>query len=151
LEEGFRRLWQQLEPALHAHHETNAENGFDIPERLFQVAKAFLTFANTDSKFFYFMLSLMYSARSNEPYLTVKPHLYKLYKEITDFFERYGEQLGNMNGRQEIFAMGYLGFLIQYAFTFSEKHYKESRSLQDHVTDEQIRALVQQFMYGIVN
>lgn len=143
LEDGFSRLWEQVNPAIYSEEQ-------DIRNKLFYVAKAFMTFATTQSKFFFFMMSLMYSARGNEPYLAVKPHLHNLYRAIIDLFERAGGQLGNMNGRQEAFAMGFLGFLNQFAFTFSEKHYEEEHILLEQVTDEEIRALIQQFMYGIV-
>lgn len=138
LADGFDKLFRQLNPAMHS-----GDN--DIRNTLFNVAKTFLNFAMTERSFFFFMLSLMYSARGNEPYLAVKPHLYKLYRSITELFSNAGGQLGNMNGRQETFAMGFLGFLNQYAFTFSEKHHEE-----DHVADEEVHALIQQFMYGIV-
>lgn len=145
LEDGFSRLRKQIDPVMRDTYQR------DIRDVLFDLAKAFLSFATSDSKFFFFMLSLMYSARQNEAYEVVKPHLHKLYRSVIELFEKEEYQLGNMNGRQEQFAMGFLGFLNQYAFTFSEKHYEEEYVLKEHVSDEAIRALVQQFMYGIVS
>ncbi len=144
LEDGFKRLNSRIYPAMECCDS-------DVREVLFQVTRAFMHFAVEDNKFFSFMLSLMYSAKENEPYQAVRPHLHSLYRSIIELFERNSQQLGNMNGRQEQFAMGFLGFLNQYAFTFMVKHDGQEDTLAEHVTDDEMRGLVQQFMYGIVN
>ncbi|MCR4715720.1 MAG: TetR/AcrR family transcriptional regulator [Lachnospiraceae bacterium] len=144
LEDGFSKLDQMIGSYID-------EDSNDVREQLFKVAKAFLTFAVEESRFFSFMLSLMYSAKGGEPYKAVKPHLHKLYQAIIDMFERSSSQLGNMNGRQEQFAMGYLGFLNQYVFTFSERNFFRDNDLREHINDDDVRSLIQQFMYGIVS
>lgn len=154
LKDGFEDLLNRLNEAVVISNHENGEGDYDVPLILYNVAKTVMTFANQNSKFFFFMLSLMYSARGNEPYKAVRPHLLALYQMITELFERLGDKLGNMNGRQETFAMGFLGLLNQYAFIFSEKHgwdddSKDTKKMQ--VSDEEIHAIVKQFMYGIVN
>lgn len=145
LENGFYNFNQYIEPALQ-------ESDADVRTVLFDVTKAFLSFVTTNYTFFSFMISLMYSPRENEAYLTVKPYLHKLYRSIINLFEREKQWLGNMNGRQEQFAMGFLGFLNQFAFTFLEKQYQKGEAeVRASVTDEEVGAVVQQFMYGIVS
>lgn len=144
LDEGFRLLNENLEPAFYSDRE-------DVRNCLFEVAKVYISYAVTDNKFYFFMLSLMYSAKGNEPYQAIRPHLLALYRSFIEMFERVGDQLGNMNGRQEQFAMGFIGFLNQFAFSYSEKQYIQDQTIIEPVSDEQIRAVVQQFMYGIVN
>ncbi len=144
LDTGFGRLMDKVSGPMNS-------SDSDVRERLFNVAKAFLTFAVDDGIFFSFMLSLMYSPRSSDSYKAVKPHLLNLYQNVIDMFMRASDQLGNMNGRQEQFAMGFLGLLNQYAYTYSEKTLVTDEELKNHVTDGDIRALIQQYMYGIVN
>jgi AcrR family transcriptional regulator len=144
LDTGFGRLMDKVSGPMNS-------SDSDVRERLFNVAKAFLTFAVDDGIFFSFMLSLMYSPRSSDSYKAVKPHLLNLYQNVIDMFMRASDQLGNMNGRQEQFAMGFLGLLNQYAYTYSEKTPVMDEELKNHVTDGDIRALIQQYMYGIVN
>ena len=144
LDDGFGDLYDAVNEHINVEYH-------DIREQLFRVAKAFLTFAANESLFYSFMLSLMYSAKGGEPYKAVKPHLHELYQQAIDMFERSVDQLGNMNGRQEQFAMGYLGFLNQYFFNFSERSFFENDDLKEHINDDDVRALIQQFMYGIVS
>lgn len=154
LKDGFEDLFTRLNQAIEESAHEHCEGDYDVPLILYNVAKTFMIYANQNTKFFFFMLSLMYSARGNEPYKAVRPHLLSLYQMITDLFERLGDKLGNMNGRQEAFAMGFLGLLNQYAFTFSEKHGWDNdtnKAKKKQVSDEEIHAIVKQFMYGIVN
>ena len=144
LDVGFERLMGSVSDSMNI-------SVNDVREQLFNVAKAFLTFAVDDGVFFSFMLSLMYSPKSSDSYKAVKPHLLNLYQEIIDMFMRASDKLGNMDERQEQFAMGFLGLLNQYAYTYSEKRLVINEELKNHVTDEDIRALIQQYMYGIVS
>lgn len=140
LKYGFDKLMDSLNPAIE-------EGKRDIQNSLYLVARAFLDYASENSKFFFFMLSLMYSARGGEPYQAVKPYLHALYMNIIALFDEAAHQLGNMNGRQEQFAIVFIGMLNQAAFSFSEKNDMDSG---DHrLTDKQIHGLVNQFMYGI--
>ena len=43
------------------------------------------------------------------------------------------------------------GFLNQYFFNFSERSFFENDDLKEHINDDDVRALIQQFMYGIVS
>ncbi len=144
LDKGFDRLMDKVSTPMNS-------SDSDVREQLFNVAKAFLTFAVDDGIFFGFMLSLMYSPKSSDSYKAVKPHLLNLYQSVIDMFMRASDMLGNMNGRQEQFAMGFLGLLNQYAYTYSERTLVIDEELKNHVTDGDIRALIQQYMYGIVN
>ena len=53
-------------------------------------------------------------------------------------------ELGNMNGRQEQFAIGFIGLINHYILLACDR---EGRPQQ--ISEEKKRALVKQFMYGI--
>lgn len=146
LEEGFTALKKLLETAVYS-----SEN--DVRNQLYKVSKTYMLYAVDNMKFSYFMLSLMYAARESEPYKAVRPYITDLYKMFIDMFANAGDSLGNMNGRQEQFAVGLVGLLNLHIYSISEKsYYKSGRELTaEDVTDKQVQALVQQFMYGIMS
>ena len=52
-------------------------------------------------------------------------------------------ELGNMRGRQKQFAIGFIGIINHWILLVSEKQEKEL------ITEEKMKELVNQFMYGI--
>jgi hypothetical protein len=90
------------------------------------------------------MMALFYSAKENEAYQAVRPIVSELFGIVVHFFEEATPQLGNIRGRQEQFALGFLGTMNQYIL-----HMCEVTEEGSEVTEEQKRSLVDQFMYGI--
>lgn len=117
----------------------------DIREELYRMAGMLRDFFEKDRKFYMLMMALFYSARENEAYQVVKPFLTKYYGVIVKIFENASSQLGNMNGRQRQFAIGYIGTINQYLLM----HYEIDPGQEQFITDEQIISVVNQFMYGI--
>jgi hypothetical protein len=68
-----------------------------------------------------------------------------LYKIIVSIFENASNELGNMNGRQQKFAMGFIGTINYYILFLSET----SQNDEINITNDQIFTLVHQFMHGI--
>ncbi len=89
------------------------------------------------------MLGQMYSPPENEAHKVAAPFIRKQYEMITDTFQRAEGYLGNMNGRQEQFAIGFLGTIHFYMMVYNEK------SMENMLRDENIRAVVHQFLHGI--
>lgn len=59
-------------------------------------------------------MAMFYSAKENEAYRAVKPLVKKFYSQIVHFFDAAEHELGNMNGRQEQFAIGFIGLINHY-------------------------------------
>ena len=118
----------------------------DFPETLFLVAKAFFHFVSENRKVYSFMLALFYTGQENEGHKAVEPLISRYYRKITGLFEAAAPKLGNMNGRQKQFALGFQG-LLDMTFLRVRSQTPEHEAI---VLDEmQIRGIVKQFMYGI--
>ena len=116
----------------------------DIGVTLYNIASAFLDYAMNNYKVYSLLMAMFYSAQENEAYKAVKPLIAKFYAVIVHVFERASYELGNMNGRQEQFAIGFIGLINHYILLM----YGKEGELKP-VSEEKKRALVKQFMYGI--
>lgn len=117
-----------------------------LPEVLYQVARVFFDFAAAHEKFYLFMLSLFYSGRENEAFQAVSPFIESYYKIIVGIFENASSQLGNMRGRQRLFAVGFTGILNHHIMTVS---YGLSEEEKFEISNETTYEIVRQFLYGI--
>lgn len=117
----------------------------DIQGKLFHLAKVYIDFGVREEKFYFFMLSLMYSPRENEAHLAIMPLMRRQYYLVTRIFEQAAENLGNMNGRQEQFATGFLGML----HCFMMVHSQNGNNMQEIRNDSTAYAIVHQFLHGI--
>ena len=116
-----------------------------IEETLYQVAHRYCMFFESDREFYMLFMALFYSARENEAYQAVKPYVAEFYDMIVDVFGRAADQLGNMNGRQRQFAIGFIGTINHYLIL----RFEEGEENGGKIQEEEIDAVVRQFMYGI--
>lgn len=114
-------------------------------DTLYALACTFVEIAKEDREFYFLLLSLNYSARENEAFKAVAPYMKQMFKATTDFFVRAGDQIGNMNGRQEQFAIGFQGIINHYILVMDERGASPEELSDPHAIWE----LVRQFMYGI--
>ncbi|MDO5426144.1 MAG: TetR/AcrR family transcriptional regulator [Eubacteriales bacterium] len=119
----------------------------DVSDLLYRVASAFMDYSVNNHKMYKLMIALFYSARENEAYQAVSPIIKDLYRHFVHIFEQAENRLGNMNGRQEQFALGFLGVINHYLLFADEVRKKEDGSIE--ISDAVKRSLVHQFMYGI--
>jgi AcrR family transcriptional regulator len=117
----------------------------DLPITLYKAAVAYSEYAVKHKKFYFFMLALSYYAKENEAHKAIEPYMSDLYKIIVSIFENASNELGNMNGRQQKFAMGFIGTINYYILFLSET----SQNDEINITNDQIFTLVHQFMHGI--
>lgn len=117
----------------------------DIRNALYQLAAEFFNFFEKDREFYMLMMALFYSARDNEAYQTVKPYVTMFFDYTVKLFEAFSDELGNMNGRQRQFSVGFMGTINHYLLLQCEMDPKH----QMKISDQQIVSLVNQFMYGI--
>lgn len=137
LEMKFTELQKQVKASV------KTESG--IQEILFRLASAFCDFFEQDREFYMLMMALVYSARENEAYQAIKPLMAEFYETVVNVFEQTAEQLGNMNGRQRQFAIGFIGTVNHYLLLQDETDPEHKAK----ISEQQIASLVQQFMYGI--
>lgn len=116
-----------------------------IEEALFWLADIFCGFFEQDRHFYMLMMALFYSARGNEAYQTIQPYMVEFYDMVVQVFDRAADQLGNMYGRQQQFAISFVGTISSYFLL----HYERDPDERERVDRQQITALVKQFMYGI--
>lgn len=121
----------------------NLDECKDLRQRLTRVAGAYLDYAGTNRKSYLLIMAMFYSAKENEAYQSVKPIVRDFYQRMVGLFEDAWEQLGNMRGRQEQFALGFTGLLDHYILLESQK--SEIQKIPEEVKE----GLIQQFLYGI--
>ncbi|MDD7739318.1 MAG: TetR/AcrR family transcriptional regulator [Fusicatenibacter sp.] len=138
LEEHFEVMEKELRAAI-------ALEG-KIPEKLYRVARSFFNGAAEDPHFYLLMMALFYSGRKSEGFLTVYPMIGRFYRLCVEIFDQASDELGNMNGRQEQFAVGFSGILLHYLM-MAAKDMDDLSGLV--ITDEEVYRIVHQFMYGI--
>ena len=88
------------------------QNG--IEESLTAFAGTLIDFANQNHQAYMLLMAFSYSAKENEVYEAVRPYITQLYNLTVQLFEQASGQLGNMNGRQNQFAIGFLGLINHY-------------------------------------
>ena len=116
----------------------------DIGVTLYNIASAFLDYAMKNYKVYSLLMDMFYSAQENEAYKAVRPLIVEFYEFIVKVFERASHELGNMNGRQEQFAIGFIGLINHYILLTCDREGELKP-----VSEKKKRALVKQFMYGI--
>ena len=102
--------------------------------------------ANENRKAYMLFMAFSYSARENEVYTAVRPYITQLYNLTVQLFEQASGQLGNMNGRQKQFAIGFLGLMNHYILFLG---YQDGGEDNITVSEEQKGSLIHQFMHGI--
>ena len=115
----------------------------DVPKTLQNTCKEYLTMAVNNKKVYFFILSMMYSARGNDTYKAVRPYMIRTHEIMVQIFEKASYSLGNMYGRQQQFASGFEGIINFYLMSYFEK--QEPWIDIDKVSE----SLVKQFMHGI--
>lgn len=118
----------------------------EFAQKLYEIARCFFDFGFQNRKCYFLMLALLYSGRESEGFQVVYPLIQRYYQKIVNFFDGSSDQLGNMNGRQRQFAIGFIGILDHHLMLMNQNLLEEQIV---PVSDEQTYAIVHQFMYGI--
>ncbi len=132
---GFAEMLSQA-----AHYRVSVE------QSLYRFATVLLDCADANYRAYLLMMSLAYSARENEAYQAVRPYINKIHSLAVQLFDEAAPVLGNMNGRQEQFALGFLGLFNHYILFRGNQKTPGSRV---KVSEETKRSLIHQFMHGI--
>lgn len=117
----------------------------DLPVTLYRTAKTYFELVAGNKEFYKLVMSMMYSGEESESYKAsagIRKHQYQLF---TRLFEQAGDIIGNMNGRQEQYAVTFIGFLNHYLLYWFSREDGHGSS----ISDEQAFAVVHQFLHGI--
>ena len=93
-----------------------------------------------------FMLSQFYAGRETEGFRAVYPLIRKYYQLVVQIFADASQELGNMGGRQEQFAISFIG-ILDSRMMLAFRDLSEEKSVT--ISDEQTYEIVRQFLYGI--
>lgn len=117
--------------------------GEKIREKLHRTARLYYSYFHRERRFYLLLISLSLSAPESEGHRAVQPYTDDLYESAVELFRSSSEELGNMNGREEQFALSYIGIINQYLMRCTGQNMRR---------DDEIRrldSLVDQYMYGI--
>lgn len=117
----------------------------DLPLTLYRTAKIYFGLVAENKEFYKLVMSMMYSGEESDSYKAsegIRKHQHHLF---TRLFEKAGDMIGNMNGRQEQYAITFIGFLNTYLLYWFSRDGRNG----DTVSDEQAFAVVHQFLHGI--
>ena len=117
----------------------------DLIATLTRIAKLYLRVASHQKELFFFMNTLSYSSRESEMYQAVCPYIKNQFAAVHSVFDKASYQLGNMSGRQEQFAVSFIGILTQYSLYY----YETDKNVEELYNDHTAYLLVHQFMHGI--
>lgn len=116
---------------------------------LMNVATAYINYVTKDDKKrkeFYMFLSMEYSPKESESHKAIEKYEKEIFMIFLNLFIGNAAALGNMNGRQEHFAMGFMGILNYYLLVCLDRSKEDSTYT---VEQGEIYSLVHQFMHGI--
>jgi AcrR family transcriptional regulator len=117
-----------------------------ITEVLYEVAQVYFDFACTNRRFYLFMLSQFYAGRDTEGFKAVYPVIQGYYELVVKIFEDSASVLGNMRGRQEQFAVSFMGILDSHMMMLMRDFKEEEPVL---MSNEKTYEIVHQFLHGI--
>lgn len=117
-----------------------------IEHSLTVFATELIDLVNENHKAYMLLMAMSYSAKENETYQAVKPYITSIYSMVVNLFEQAAFRLGNMNGRQEQFAIGFLGLINHYILFLG---YRGVPAEEMYVSEEKKHSLVHQFVHGI--
>jgi AcrR family transcriptional regulator len=126
-------LQTRLEPAL-------AYDG-DMPATLEGIIEVFLSFTEERPRFMRLLLSLQYAAEQSEAREAVRPYYERLFERLRALFREAAEDHGNMRGREEPYAVSFLGTVFTYIYLLLEGRISRDESLAFRV--------MHQFSHGI--
>ena len=117
--------------------------GDDLPTILYRVVKIFFEFAQKKPKFYSFFMSMLYAGEASDMKKAVLPYTSRQMNEITQLFTQANPVIGNMNGRQEQYAVTLMGMVNHYLLMYL------TRGDERMIEDDRAFAVVHQFLHGI--
>jgi TetR/AcrR family transcriptional regulator len=133
LEHFVGALESRLEPAL--------DYRGDLPATLERTIGTMFDFVEEHPGFSRLLLSLQYAPEESEARSAVRPYFDRLVERLRALFRAAAEDHGNMRGREEPYAVSFLGTVFTYMFLLLEGRITRDDSLPFRV--------MHQFSHGI--
>ncbi len=133
LQVNFLALLEAVRPA--------ADYQGDLPLTLYRLAGAYFDFAKQNPEFYRLQLSLWLGPHQSESSLAVRPWAHRQQTLLVDLFLAAARDHGNMKGRQQRYAVSYLGQVNTFIGLVLNGFLEPS--------DGMVFNLVHQFMHGI--
>lgn len=115
----------------------------ELPVALYRVVKIFFSLAQTKPKFYSLFMSMLYAGEASEMKKAVIPYAARQMESMTRLFTQARPVIGNMNGRQQQYAVTLIGMINHYLLVYL------TRGDDQMLSDERAFAVVHQFMHGI--
>lgn len=118
----------------------------DLHHTLTRVANVYFQFSMKDREFYFFMLSMMYSARESETCQAIHPLIIQQHQWIARIFLQAsgGTDADQLNEQHHRMSAAFTGMINHYMLMVFE-----TGSHWEAVSEEVVNALVHQFLYGI--
>lgn len=116
----------------------------DLPVILCRAVKTYFHLAYSHQKIYMLVMGMMYSGEESETYHAVSDIRTEQFQMFYEVFDKAGDVIGNMNGRQAQYAVTFIGVINQY-FLFCY----HTRNLEQLLSDEKAFGVVHQFLHGI--
>ena len=117
----------------------------NMEEVLCDTALAFMHYCSRNAKTYHLFMALLFYAKENEAYQKAIPLITELFDTVIEIFFARREALGNMRGRQEQFGVAFIGVLNNF-YLWRGGSFGEDMA---PITDDEVREVVREFMYGI--
>ena len=122
-----------------------ADSSESLEDGLKKLAKVYLSRMIDNRNFTYMFLGLMYSPKESDSFKAIEKYSIEIFGIFNNLFIKYSNYLGNMNGRDVQFTMGFMGILNYYLL--GGRYGVQAVESVD--MDKDVYLLVHQFMHGI--
>ena len=117
-----------------------------IEKVLYNIARIYMEYASSHVNVYILFLALEYSPKESDSYKAIKPFVTKIFDSVVRVFDRAEHTLGNMNGRQFLFATSFIGAMNTYILM----RYKYSENKESFfLAESEIYNVLHQFLHGI--
>ena len=118
----------------------------NVEKVLHNMARIYMEYASANMNVHLLFLALEYSPKESESYRAIKPYVTKIFESVLRVFDKAGNTLGNMYGRQFLFATSFIGAMNTYILM----RYKYSENKESFYLDQsEVYNVLHQFLHGI--
>ncbi len=134
-------MTEYVDPFVNVLEQKASYNG-DVEGTLKAVAYYYVESGCKNMPLFMMMMSMQYAPPKSEFYKAFYNHCGKVFDTVISIFENAKDKLGNMNGRQQQFALTFLGMLGFHMYILRNND-------NPRVNTKDIDMLIHQFLHGI--
>lgn len=126
--------------------ESAANSQGDIEAVLYQVARAYMEYSSANIMVHQLFTTLEYSPKESEGHKAVSPYVRRMFNAVVGVFNRESNALGNMHGRQYLFATSFIGAMMTYILM---RYSTNSEGESFFISQSEIYNVLHQFLHGV--